>query len=203
MIPEFPLHKGNIEITSGGGKNQSVNVDFAVFCSNRELKRMFLVELKTDRNSIRSEQLHNMRKARCAKLEKILDGVIKAAKNSKKYHKYAHLHWKLHQLGCVDSNEDFEQIDMNKTHPGLTSLFNGLNVSENWAATAPELVLIAPRDALEGTKLDVSGFCVMTLGDVAQIIEDQCNPGLEFARYLRKWDGKEAGRVPLSVDPQN
>ena len=51
LIPEFPLHKGNTRISEDCDDNQSVNVDFTVFCSEPEGKRIFLVELKTDMHS--------------------------------------------------------------------------------------------------------------------------------------------------------
>ena len=41
LIPEFPLHKGKTRISEDCGDNQSVNVDFAVFCSKPEGKAAF------------------------------------------------------------------------------------------------------------------------------------------------------------------
>ena len=90
VIPEFPLHKGAI---GKSNNNRSVKVDFAVFAyDEKQKKRVFLVELKTDIRSLNSEQLGNMQAAKRAGLRKLLFGVIEAAK-AKPQRKYAHLIW--------------------------------------------------------------------------------------------------------------
>ncbi len=204
VIPEFPLHKGNVlGEKDSKRKNESVKVDFAVFCGNRD-KRIFLVELKTDSKSIRGNQLDHMLKASKKGPECVLGGVLEAAIHSPVKPKYGHLLYKLHQIGCITRKYDeknkgainFDQIDMKKASPGLEPTFRDLAVSENWKKAAIELVLIAPS-ALQQEKADYSQFHHMTLADVATAIEDECRSKLVFTNYLRKWEKTKAGRAQL------
>ena len=51
VIPEFPLHKGELHHDNNGENqdNQSVKVDFAILSSGADGERIAPVELKTDR----------------------------------------------------------------------------------------------------------------------------------------------------------
>ena len=109
VIPEFPLQYEKVfdKTKNDDGRsirNLSAKVDFAVIASHSRMKQIFLVELKTDNNSINFEQLDNMNQAKTARAENMLKGVIKLARATKKQHhkfKYAHLIWKLNDIGCI------------------------------------------------------------------------------------------------------
>ncbi len=208
VIPEFPLHRGNVLRESNSKrKNESVKVDFAVFCRNR-YKKIFLVELKTDSRSIRPDQLKHMLCAARDDVgpEQVLGGVVKAAIHSPVKPKYGHLLYELHKLGCVARRyckdnkgaKNFDQIDMNKTSPGLEPTFRDLDVSVNWKNAAIELVLIAPSDVRQKGHVELSRFHHITLADVANAIEDECKSRLELAHYLRRWEETKAGRAQLA-----
>lgn len=203
VIPEFPLHKGNVLDVSDTKKiNESVKVDFAVFCRNRD-KKIFLVELKTDSRSIRPDQLRNMRAAKKVGPKRVLGGVVEAAIHSPVKPKYGHLLSNLHDLGCIarkycEENKgarNFDQINMKDASPGLAPTFRDLCVSESWTNATIELVLIAPSDTHQHANADIHH---VTLANVANVIEDECRSRLEFAHYLRQWEETKAGRAQLA-----
>lgn len=111
VIPEFPLHKGELGLNGGENKENnvsdnddkesrhSVKVDFVVF--SKKENHIFLVELKTDNASIECKQLENMNRATA---KRILNGVIKCAsgkKSGNECRKYGHLIFKLLELGAI------------------------------------------------------------------------------------------------------
>ena len=61
VIPEFPLHKGLFKDKPSfeSGSHHSVKVDFAVFGTKGDKKRIFLVELTTDMESLKKDQLED------------------------------------------------------------------------------------------------------------------------------------------------
>ena len=207
VIPEFPLHRENVlkNKSHSKRKNDSVKVDFAVFCRNRD-KKIFLVELKTDSESIRKGQLDDMRDAKCVGPMQVLDGVIRAAIHSPVKRKYGHLLYELHKLGCIvrkyrkenKGAKNFDEIDMDNARPGLAPTFRDLRVAENWEKATIKLILIAPSDALKKKNVDVSGFHHMTLHDVANAIKDECKSRLKFVQYLLQWEETKAGRAQLA-----
>ena len=148
IIPEFPLHKRLLGLSSGSretdNNNQSIKVDFAVFCKGSEQKHIFLVELKTDNRSIDCKQLSRMKKAKDAQAETLLNGVIECARYSKSPRKYAHLIWKLHEIGCITSSCDLTVMNLKSNRPGLTEEFRRLNVCNSWSGAKIELALIYP-----------------------------------------------------------
>ena len=206
VVPEFPLHKGNLGVDQDFDQkenNQSINVDFAVFCKSEEIRRIFLVELKTESKSIRTEQLCNMRKAQHVGSEAVLGGVLKAANSSDEKPKYAHLLYKLHNVGCVERKhkekgaKDFDQINMDDRSPGLAPTFRDLEVSEDWKEATLDLALIAPQISFKSQSTDFSNFFLITLDEVANVIEEECYSRLQLSRYLREWERTKAGRAQL------
>lgn len=169
VIPEFPLRFENVldrtESKDSGRsiKNLSVKVDFAVISPHPSKKQIFLVELKTDNNSIKGKQLCYMEQAKSkAGTEQLLQGVIELAIATKEQHhkfKYAHLIWKLNNIGCIGPGPSgkLTEYPLNPTDPIsrkdyqnlLNTYFEKLRVSENWRNTKEnngsiECVLIYP-----------------------------------------------------------
>lgn len=143
IIPEFPLHKGLIINDNDEGDNQSVKVDFALF--SKQERRIFLVELKTENNSIDETQLKNMRKAKKAGANKLLNGVIKCAQNTASPRKYAHLIWMLHNVECIILPREFIRMKLADERPGLAKNLGDLKVCPNWEKNANiDLVLLYP-----------------------------------------------------------
>ena len=195
IIPEFPLHKGMSEISTNPDNNQSVNVDFAVFCSSPHGQRVFLVELKTDDKFINEEQLCNMVQARGAGTGKLLCGVIKSALASSEKRKYAQLLWQLGQIGCLVLPPTFKQMRMRARQPGLTTNFRKISVSEAWSTAKVELVLIAPNATKKKLQKPYKYFCCVCFQQLAGLIDDGEQFNAEFAQYLNKWAKASAGSI--------
>lgn len=188
LIPEFPLHKGETRISEDPGNNQSVNVDFALFCSQPESERIFLVELKTDMRSINKAQLYKMIKAKEAESKSVLSGVVKAAGASAAPRKYAQLIWRLSEIGCIDVEPSFCDMNMEHAQPGLAHNFRKLSVSERWFDAAIELILISPKRIDNIDEYPYSEYHCLDFCMVNKIIAGSRSPfGAQFAEYLLKW----------------
>jgi hypothetical protein len=90
IIPEFPLKKES--------SNQSVKADYACFTST---KKVVLVELKTDNDSLTQEQLDDYRRALAAGWEKVIDGVNAIQEISTERKKYKALGSSLKETSSV------------------------------------------------------------------------------------------------------
>ena len=196
VIPEFPLRKGLLDsCNNDGGSNQSVKVDFAIFYRNGDCNRLFLVELKTDNNSIDPVQLERMRIAQCVGVKKLLEGVVQCALHSKELRKYAQLIWKLKTIGCIPVPDGFTDMDMNVKYPGLTPNFRRLceksffdsRFSKSWANAKIDLALIYPGGE---TKTVPTSLRPIVFSKVARIVG--VNP---LTPFLTLWAYCEAGDV--------
>lgn len=202
VIPEFPLHKGELGISDD---NRSINVDFAVFSSSEGPKRIFLVELKTDINSLDPRQLENMKRVR--KSGKMLCGVKRVARASASQHKckYAHLIWRLVELECLDLSSDahfkeFEKMERHEEGPQLKPVFDGLTVNKEWLEASVQMVVILPAEPKNlDERQELHGFNVITFAEFADALEDGGNPmgsaESAFAGRLREWACVESGGV--------
>ena len=215
VLPEFPLHKGKL-----GGKpensdnNQSVNVDFAVFFERRAEKHLCLVELKTDQQSISVPQIRTMGRAAKVGARELLVGVLDAAQASPQPRKYAHLIWKLHEIGCIGlpDIDGFREMPMKSERPGLMGekgQLSGLkpdHVTGTWCNARVNLIEIVPREPCKDEIIDALkryGFCTLTFEDLAHIIMKAGGQpfGKEFAElfacYLVSWAKVSAGKRAL------
>lgn len=202
VIPEFPLRKGLLDsCNNDGGSNQSVKVDFAVFYRNEDYcNRLFLVELKTDNNSIHRDQLRDMQTAKCVRAKKLLEGVVKCALNSKELRKYAQLIWKLKEIGCIAVPDGFTDMDMNVKNPGFTKNFkrrceNSLSDKDcfkSWANATIDLALIYLGGETKSclSEFKESGLRLITFSKVARVLGD--NP---LTPFLKLWACCEAGEI--------
>ena len=212
VIPEFPLNKGKLEIS---GNNQSVNVDFAVFFERRTEKHLCLVELKTDQHSISVPQIRTMGRAAEVGAMELLAGVLEAAQVSPRPRKYAHLIWKLHEVGCIGLPDlgGFRQMQMKSKRPGLVgekgqlSRLGADNVTKTWRDARVNLIEIVPREPVKDERINAlkrHGFCTITFEELADIIRKARVQPLggefaeRFASYLDRWAEVPAGKKPLS-----
>ena len=212
VIPEFPLHKGRLykECTS----NQSVNVDFAVFFEKQATKHLCLVELKTDQRSISKSQIDTMGQAAKVGPKELLVGVLEAAQVSPRPRKYAHLVWRLHEIGCIELPDvgGFRHMRMNSDRPGLTGKKGRLthlcaaNVTEAWRNARIDLIEIVPLkpSEKEAMLLKKRRVCTITFECLANVIRKarRVQPfGREFvdrfACNLDRWAEVPAGRKLL------
>ena len=200
VIPEFPLHKGLIinADDEDAEDNESVKVDFAVFHPDPVERRVFLVELKTDNQSIRKEQLKDMKKAKDAGAETLLMGVICCARRGEKVRrKYAHLMRRLDQLRCIENLEGISNEDWKRRQPGLAGRFRDMRVGTSWSDAKIELVLVypggKPSAGSSQSKIDAAKkldwLRTIDFYEFAGILGEH-----PLASYLRRWADIEAGR---------
>jgi hypothetical protein len=103
IIPELPIKKGTIEPNRPRRRpNESYKVDYAVFT---ESNQVYLVELKTDNQSITKNQCSRYRKVIEVGFKAIMQDVIKLFHASKSRGKYEYLLSKLEQVGAVAKKE--------------------------------------------------------------------------------------------------
>ena len=189
VIPEFPVRYGLMpsDLKGHAKDNQSFNVDFAVL--SRSSGQMFLVELKTDDDSLKPEQLTKMCYIRNnIHATQLVDGIACIAGKSKKRKKYAQLIWLLHEAGAMNVPPEFRELDMACNPP--KSVFHKC-ISAGGLAKHPKLYLVTPNDP----KVKVP-CCFNKIGfrEYADAIDGSCSLASTLACYLRRWRG-EAGRT--------
>ena len=174
VIPEFPIKTGDGERT--------FNVDFAVLTHGGA--NVFLVELKTDSNSIDAEQLCKMRGKGLRPFHRLVDDIRDVAKASPQKAKYLHLVFELNRAGVIDVPSQIKKLDQAAAVEGCSA--------RKTASGQPQLVLLCPshRDIRADTEC-LDSFSCIDFAEYADII----TPSLEetFARYLREWQS-EAGK---------
>ena len=173
------------------------------------------VELKTDQQSISVPQIRTMGRAAEVGAKELLVGVLEAAQVSPRPRKYAHLIWKLHEIGCIElpDVDGFRQLAMKSERPGLMGDKGQLgrlgpaNVAETWREARIDLIEIVPFPPIKEARIEAlaeEGFCTITFGKLAKIIgKARVQPfGREFAElfafYLDRWAEVPAGKKPLS-----
>lgn len=103
ILPEFPLRK---EKKTGKEIYASNNADYAVFVAKNEKIKMYLVELKTEMDSISGIQKEYYKTAKGKKLKEILKDIIEIEKKSDQWRKYDYLLGKLERLDLIKINKD-------------------------------------------------------------------------------------------------
>ena len=181
VIPEFPIHHRTV---GKGDSNQSFNIDFAAFIQGGE--EVFLVELKTDANSIKQQQLCDMRKiVRYRKFRDVIKAIPKIAKHSKQKAKYLHLVCELSHAGAMTASAEIQRLDAKNGLRGFKNALKGCRAPD-MLTCAPRLVLIYP-DRNEKIKADTSGFCCIDFQTYEQALGTD-NPLERLLRtYLDQW----------------
>jgi hypothetical protein len=96
IIPEFPVRVGTVY---NNGKNESFRMDYVAVC--QEMRKVFLVELKTDGNSVREPQIRYFKKAREINIDGLIDDLIKIYDATYKKNKYQNLLQEVVKLGWL------------------------------------------------------------------------------------------------------
>ena len=188
IIPEFPLRKGLI---CRSESNASYKVDFAVFCQGKRVKKLVLVELKTDISSFDKEQIEHMNEAKEIGTKAVLKGVLDCAARSKERRKYAYLILKLiDEVECLRDPSGFGTLDLKLDRPGLKANFEVLRSNKNldqlvtkeWSSAEIELLLIFPGNSseefLKDTKQFLRGWYKFKIEEVGNLDRDGVLPQL-------------------------
>lgn len=204
VIPEFPLPLKEISNRkkindSVSDRNLSVKVDYAVFSKN--LKTMFLVELKTDEESFDLNQLDNLGSAEKTGLPCLISGIINISNATNKKRKYFHLAHNLKKAGVVYFCNDLYK---KYQHPRSKKLswkqaFCSIKYCEklSWET---EIIYITPNGK-HPDECDLKKVC-LNKGDVtkihfkkvADIVAARGGFGPMFAYYLKRWKS-QAGEI--------
>ena len=211
LIPEFPLRIGTlyddnerVRLRSDPSPDQSYNVDYVAFAKNRkndEDKRIaYLVELKTDMDSLRPQQDKYLCKAREKGLPALVEGVKKMSKKSNKKQKYVHL---LHRLSApgielLSIPDDTRLYEKTFGRHGVVSGWNkerkGLKVNYQICSKI-KVVFVQPYES-DSNKYD---FEHIYFDEVASVVERSGDLGAMFANYLRQWKKPAGSRDPSSI----
>ena len=159
-----------------------------------------MVELKTDMDSLRSQQDEYLCAARKKGLPSLVEGVRKMAKKSEKKQKYVHL---LHRLSAPGIELVFILDDTplyEKTFPrvvsGWTRAVEQLTF-EKQHFSETTIVFVQP---IKGEP-DENGFEHIYFEEVANIVERRGDLGALFANYLRQWTKRAGSRKSRDISP--
>ena len=204
LIPEFPLRVGTLykkeeleEMKSKPSPDQSYNVDYLAF--GQDGKTAYLVELKTDLDSVRPEQIKYLRAAKQVANRDgffcLVEGVKQVAKKSDKKQKYVHLLHRLadNGLNLVDVPDNLYDKSFPKVTRGWTDALDKQKVTPE-AISEARVVFVQP--AAHGR--NHPEFDYIYFNKVADAVQSRGDLGCMFANHLRQWT-EPAG----SLDPRN
>ena len=196
VIPEFPLRKGTLFSCKDLKKpNQSYKVDYVAF--SKCCKTAFLVELKTDMNSIDKDQEEYLRLARDKrKFGMFVEGVVKIFDATKHKPKYAHL---LHRLGKLElvripNRNGLYEKTISFPLPDWVEAFDRVEPAVEGKLKCTRVIYIQPRE-----RKPKQDFEYIYFEDVAAIVQRFGDLGCIFANYLRQWTENPGRQAPRTA----
>lgn len=210
VIPEFPLKIGTLRKSarcqnepcpinkSKASNDQSYNVDYLVF--SKDLTIAYLIELKTDMDSVNREQQCYLHRAKSTGIDELICGVIQISKKpeNRRRTKYVHL---LHRLAALElfSIQDAEKL-YDKTFPkpkkGWSEAFR-FDPADPVKTQTCEVVYLQPSQPDETQR--VQSFRYVDFNDVADVVQGHGELGVLFANYLRAWTEPAGERSPAKI----
>ncbi|MXW53171.1 MAG: hypothetical protein F4X44_10275 [Gammaproteobacteria bacterium] len=183
VIPEFPLKKD--------ANNQSRKVDFFVISEDRQ--QSFLVELKTDRNSLSEPQLNYLQEASRSRLCTLTADVKRIAQNADtdKRRKYLHLLNHLAELNLIELDkklrlDSFDPPFRIRQYMESTTRVEPIDLRPKVVCLVPEIPCVASQyPDFEWMSFEVLANCIKKEGSI----------GRRFAKSLRLWASHEAGHI--------
>lgn len=186
IIPEFPLKKGD--------NYQSEKVDF--FALSSDGKQAYLVELKTDMESLGKGQYSYLKKAKERGLQCLVSEVLELTKNknTRQRHKYVRILDSLSNLGLVCVPNDVYKKAFPRGQSGLSEALRKVTVSAG--INKPNIVFILPNKDHKAIN-EIKEFAyIITFEQFADVVEERGCLGQRFAKSLRRWAKHRAGSVP-------
>lgn len=170
IFPEFPLKKEN---------NQSTNVDYAIFENKDDEANLYLVELKTEMNSISLKQADYYKKAQEKNLIDILGEIIEIKKHSKQWRKYEKL--------LKDIKERYNIIKPNSKEKEKKREWI-VNDNNPKILNNVKVIYIVPNNEKDELLKEKNNFEVIYFDDIIKIIENKYNDRLSkmFCSILKK-----------------
>ena len=174
LIPEFPIKKK--------GSNQSEKADYLALSTDR--KQAFLIELKTDMDSISGGQYAYLENAACSGLQALIVGVLDICRASDKKPKYVHLLKLLSEIGLIEYEDGSFPIEGRGYNEALDRIKEKVvqKPKEDWPCL--KVVYVQPRLAT-----------TISFVEFADFIEDDEGEEIRslFAKRLREWAAVDAG----------
>lgn len=159
ILPEFSLRK---KVKEGKETYASNNADYAVLVEKNEKIKMYLVELKTEMNSISEAQKEYYEIANTKKLREILQDIIEIEKNSKQWRKYDYLLEKLEKINLIKLDKD-----------------NGGNYRKSWSLNKSikiddkvDIIYITPIEPEKDEKLGCK-YKSIIFNEICEILKDE------------------------------
>lgn len=159
ILPEFPVRYGDVHPEKEDW-NKSYRIDY--FAVDKNQKKVLLIELKTDNNSLRKTQDEYLETAKSLNIPGLIKSFIQIREASRSKKKYRNYLDEMIKIGW------FEEYD------------NKLKVSEN--TYKMEILYIAPDNSkMEGKK------CI-TFDQIAEILQKNNDEiSKRFAQSLKTW----------------
>ena len=176
IFPEFPLKKEN--------NNQSENADYAIFENKDDETNLYLVELKTEMNSISLTQTDYYKKAQKKNLIDLLGEIIEIQKHSRQRDKYEKL------LEDIEGRYNFIKGNLKvegKRKDGVT------NDNKSKILGNIKIIYIVPNNSKDELLKEKNKFKVIYFDDIIKIIENKYKDKLskEFCNILKELKNKE------------
>ena len=184
VIPEFPIKRGLIwdEDTT----NKSVKVDYVAF--DRDLARIYFVELKTDLASRRPEQDTYLQRAASRPFSEILQGIKDIAVRTEEKRKYFHLLNALAAAGLIQVPSELKSYLFPSVRPGVSGVLTRIEI----LPVEPDRMVyyLQPDKKQDDTN-------VITFKEIARIVgryDDELSRA--FAASLMKWVEQPGSQSP-------
>ena len=171
LIPEFPIKNDD--------SNKSSKVDYLAIQEPSDGRdRAFLVELKTDMASRRSDQDEVLERAMNKGMKKLLKGILSICAATNEERKYAHLLKLLSRVGLISYPDD-EKMEFKDV---LREIKKEVDNKSTWPCL--EIVYVQPKRLISHT----IGF-----DEFADAMGKDKEIGGVFSEHLRRWAAVKAG----------
>ncbi len=181
IIPQFPIKHEST--------NQSDKVDF--FALSKDGKCAFLIELKTDVSSRRTEQDVYLARAAKKGMDNILYDLKSIVQASTEKRKYYHLLSALSELDLISLPDNLKSEIYSGNSGALKSAIDEISILNS---PRIEVVYVQPRRSDQDKSGD--GQHYIDFDELADSVGSKGDMGGLFADYLRKWITDPAIRPP-------
>lgn len=166
IIPEFPVRVGTVYQNES---NESFKMDYVAVC--QEMKKVFLVELKTDVSSVRENQIKYFKRAQKINVKGLVDGLIKIYDATNQKTKYQNLLREVERLGWLTQS-------------------TGRIINHDKVYDIDILYILPERKQLENT-IDLQydeSIKVLTFDDIIHILKSHPDGvSVRFIQSLERW----------------
>ena len=163
IFPEFPLKKEN--------NNLSTNADYAIFDNKDDETNLYLIELKTEMNSISNEkkQLLYYKQVQKKKIIDLIKEIIEIQKNSKQWEKYEKL------LEDIEERYNFIKISSKEGEKKTEWIVNDNNSK---ILGNIKIIYLVPNNLEDKLLKQENNFQVIYFDDIIELIENKYNDKL-------------------------